>query len=58
MPLGTDTMMRIAVELQTGKAPPRPDTPEEAEARRTLTREIREIEEKGGIVDLPPEIAG
>jgi hypothetical protein len=50
----TDSI-RILVEVTTGAKPARPDTVEEADFRVTVKDQVREIEERGMIVDIPFE---
>jgi hypothetical protein len=53
-PLTSDEMEEILVELVTGK-PPRLKTPEAEEFRAVSREEIKEIEAKGGMVEIPGE---
>jgi len=48
--------IRILVEVTTGKKPAREDTAEEAEYRKKVTVEVREIEAAGRIVEIPFEM--
>ena len=51
--ISTMDMNRIQHEITLGVSPLRPDTPEEANFRKVLTAEIKEIQAAGGQVDLP-----
>jgi hypothetical protein len=44
---------RITLEQTLGKEPARPDTPEEAEFRAAVSKDIAEIKAKGWVVDIP-----
>lgn len=54
--LTTETLDRILFEVMDGATSARPDTPREAEMRRTLEDQVAEIRRQGGIVDIPSEI--
>jgi hypothetical protein len=47
---------RILVEVITGKDMAGPDNQERAVARKKLMIEVKEIRDRGGIVEIPPEI--
>lgn len=53
--MDTRDMERMMVEIVTGK-PPSLRTPEADEMRARLTAEIREIQARGGEVEIPHEI--
>jgi hypothetical protein len=53
----SDELIEMAVEISLGKTePPSWYNREQRDAWEELVREIREIEAKGGSVDLPSEI--
>lgn len=56
MPIASTDSIRILVEVTTGRKPARDDTPEEAEHRKQLAKEVREIQKRGQIVEIPFEI--
>ena len=56
MALTSTNCIRITVEATTGKRPEKPDTPEEAEFRAKVTADVRDIESRGHIVEIPFEM--
>ena len=56
MAITSTDIVRILVEVTTGKKPARADTAEEAEHRKKLMLEVREIKAAGGIVEIPFEL--
>ena len=57
MTVESDELIEMAVEISLGKTePPSWYNREQRNAWERLLREIREIEAKGGTVDLPSEI--
>ena len=57
MTLDSDEVIEMAVEISLGKIePPSWYNKEQRDTWERLLREIREIEAKGGSVDLPSEI--
>ena len=52
----TEVAERILVEVNQGKEPKQPDTPEEAAFRKQLEKECAEIAAQGLAVDVPREI--
>lgn len=58
MAVDSDVATRILIEIQTGKEPARPDTPDESQLREQMTRECEQIRAQGMVVDVPNEIPG
>jgi hypothetical protein len=56
--MNSDDVTRVLVEVETGKPPAVPDTPELLMLRAKLTGECVDIRAKGGWVDVPHEIPG
>lgn len=50
-----ETLQRIYHEVVLDLPPARPDTPEEAEARRSMERDKAEADRKGWMLQLPTE---
>ncbi len=55
MPLVSTTIIRITREVATNVKPTVEDTPEEAEFRAEVTKDIKQIRKDGMIVDIPFE---
>lgn len=56
MPIPTETLTRILLEIVNGAPPVRRDTDEEAQIRRQLEDDVVAIRRRGGIVEIPPEM--
>jgi len=53
-----EDISRILVEIETGKTPAVPDTPELAALRAQLTSEVEEIHAQGMAVEVHHDIPG
>jgi hypothetical protein len=56
MSIPTDKAEKILVEIMQGKQPKTPDTPEEAEFRQRLIKQVADIQAQGLVVDVPHEL--
>ena len=57
MPIDSDELIEMSIQISLGKTePPSSYNREQRNAWEQLVREIREIEAKGGSVDLPFEL--
>lgn len=53
----TEVMMRMMIEIGKGIViSPSAESPEHAAMRKRLTAQMKEIEDNGGIVDIPFEL--
>ena len=55
MPLDSDRMIQILLEVTLGKQPEIEDTEEEAAFRKQTAIEVQRIKDQGGIVEIPSE---
>lgn len=55
-PLDSTTMQRIMKEVTLDLKPPEQESPEESAFRKQVTKEIKDIKERGLIVDFTPEM--
>jgi hypothetical protein len=52
----TDVLERMLLDVVAGRPGPPNESAERREVRAKLTREVQEIRDKGGQVDVPAEI--
>ena len=56
MAVKSDDIIRITAEVSNGETPENPDTPEEAEFRAEVARDIAKMRAKGIMIEIPHEI--
>ena len=56
MAVKSDDIIRITAEVANGETPENPDTPEEAEFRAEVARDISKMRAKGIVIEIPNEI--
>lgn len=56
MAIPTDELNRMMVDIMAGRPAPKGEAPDRANMRRVLRQQIKDMEKRGVMVEIPPEL--